>query len=77
MHRSVTWLIESENEATRKNPAAALPYAPTAKPEGPLELASIDMLQYGEIPIGTETEGYIHTSPVISPITNQEFIHGP
>lgn len=60
-----------------KNPAAALLYAPTAKPEGSLEPASIDILQYGAIPVGTETEGYIHTSPVISPTSNQEFIRGP
>lgn len=76
MHGSVTRLLESGNEATRKNPAAALPCAPTAKTEGSLEPASIDILQYGEIPVGTEAEGYTHTSPVISPTTNQEFIRG-
>lgn len=68
--------FESGNEATRKNLAAALPYAPTATTEGSLEPASIDILQYGEISVGTETEGYIHTSPVISPTTNQQFIRG-
>lgn len=59
-----------------KLPGKTLPYAPTATTEGSLEPASIDILQYGEISVGTETEGYIHTSPVISPTTNQQFICG-
>ena len=75
-HRSVTWLLEAGNEATRKDYPEALPYARNAKPEGSLEPASVDMLQNGEIPAGKETEGYIHTSLVISPTSNQEFICG-
>lgn len=53
-----------------------MPYVRTAKTEGSLEPASVDNLQHGEIPAGKETDGYIHTSLVISPTTNQEFIRG-
>lgn len=77
VHRSATRLLESGEEASRKNPAAALPYIPTAKTEGSLKPASIDILQYGEIPVGTETEGYIHTSQVISPTTHGGLVRRP